>query len=164
MNKLSSLWLPILPTHIYNRVFGDFFNLILSDLVKSCLRLEDISSDDASYLETAFTILIKCVYGIFSSQEKSIENAENEVPKTTDDESLISNKLADLNATKYIKTWQRFNYVIKVLKANLQEIVDMWSDSMGPLALYLDSEEVRHLIRALFMITDKRSAALAKIK
>ncbi len=163
MNKLSSMWSSILPSQMYYRVFGDFFNLIFSDLVKSCLRLEDISSDDASYLEAAFTLLNKCVYDIFS--HKHSENKENETRvESAGDDLLISNKMADLTASKYIKTWQRFNYLVKVLKANLQEIVDMWSESMGPLALFYDSEEIRHLIRALFMITDKRSAALAKIK
>ncbi len=69
-----------------------------------------------------------------------------------------------MNATKYVKSWQKFNYLLKVLKGKLQDIDDLWSDSQGPLAIHFDSEEVRHLIRALFMITEKRSALLAKIK
>lgn len=161
LNKLASLWLDVLPEQIYDRVFGQFFNFICTYLIKSCLRLEDISSDDASYLHAAFSLLRQCVFEIFSKSQKKFENDSNE-DATID--ATIENKIADFNATKYIKLWQKFKYLLKVLTANLQEIVDLWSESKGPLALYFDSEEIRHLIRALFMITDKRSAALAKIK
>lgn len=44
------------------------------------------------------------------------------------------------------------------------EIDDLWSEGKGPLALYYDPEELRGLIRALFMNTDKRAGVLAKIR
>lgn len=163
MNKLASLWFDVLPQQIYDRVFGQFCNFICAYLIKSCLRLEDISSDDASYLHAAFSLIRQCVLEIFSFS-KSQKKLDAESEKDSSFDMTIGNKIADFNATKHIKLWQKFKYLLKVLTANLQEIVDLWSESKGPLALYFDSEEIRHLIRALFMITDKRSAALAKIK
>lgn len=124
-------------------------------------------------MDAAFSLIIQSVFEIFSrSNHQKAANHASEVERSaqmeTDVQSLanltINNKMADFNATKYIKQWQRFKYLLRILKANLQEIVDMWSESKGPLALYFESDEVRHLIRALFMITDKRSAALSKIK
>lgn len=170
INKISSLWQDVLPIQIYHRVFGQFFNFICNHLLKSCLRLEDISTDDASYLEAGFTLIKQAIYEIFSKHQMNNENqSDSELNDiNVKDESLAdlrtNNKMADFNATKYIKQWQKFKYLLKILRANLLEIEDMWSDSKGPLALYYNSEEVRQLIRALFMITDKRSATLAKIK
>jgi len=159
LNKLASVWVEVLPETLYFRLFGQLFNLICSNLLKSCLRLEDISSDDASYMDSAFTLVKQSVFEVFLKNRKQKDLVEENLADLT-----LSNKVADLNAAKYIETWSKFNYLVKVLGANLQEIVEMWSDAKGPLALVFDAEEVRHLIRSLFMITDKRSAALAKIK
>ncbi len=162
LNMLATVWVQVLPDALYLRLFGQLFNLICNNLLKSCLRLEDISSDDASYMDAAFTLVKQSVFEVFmkieSQQQGTHEKGEDLADLT------LSNKIADLNAEKYIETWPRFNYLVKVLRANLQEIVEMWSEAKGPLALVFDAEEVRRLIRALFMITDKRSAALAKIK
>ena len=170
LNNLSSIWIEILTELDYHVIFGQFLELICKDLLKSVIKLEDISSDDASYLHSAFGIVNQCVFDLMSKekgQSFKSEQKEDEDKKTiTCDLVDISNKnkMADLIAAKYIKSWQKFKYLLVLLKANLVEIVDLWSDRMGPLALHYDSEEVRHLIRALFMNTDRRADALAKIK
>jgi hypothetical protein len=150
--KMSSIW-NILPENVYFSAFSNFLNLICNDLIRSTLKLEDISSDDASYLHSAFVIIEQLVLEIFSKKQLHDSNGSN----------TIDSRFADLNAAKYVKSWTRFKYMLVLLKANLQEIVDYWSDGKGPLAECFDSEEVRHLIKALFMITERRSAALAKI-
>lgn len=165
LNNLASAWLNVLPVRVYYRIFGRFFNFICNDLLKSSLKLEDISSDDATYLHSALSLVKQSVYDIFSKHQDQIDNNQQE---TTDFEQIanmtLKSNIADLNATKYVQSWQKFKYLLNILKASLQEIVDLWSDSKGPLALCYEPEEVRHLIRALFMITDRRSAALDKIK
>ena len=165
LNNLASAWINVLPVRVYYRIFGRFFNFICNDLLKSSLKLEDISSDDATYLHSALSLVKQSVYDIFSKHQDQIDNNQQE---TTDFEQIanmtLKSNIADLNATKYVQSWQKFKYLLNILKASLQEIVDLWSDSKGPLALCYEPEEVRHLIRALFMITDRRSAALDKIK
>ena len=167
LNKLANMWIKVLPKNVYCRVFGQFFNFICSDLLKKCLKLEDITCDDSGYLHAAFSLVNQSVYEIFSKVQTDL--VQNEGDKIELDEAdlvneTMNNKLADLVASKYINTWLKFNYLLQVLKANLQNILDLWSDSHGPLAQLFEPEEVRHLIRALFSITDKRSAVLAKIK
>lgn len=49
-------------------------------------------------------------------------------------------------------------------QASLKDIVDRWSDGNGPLAAAFTPEEVKSLIRSLFQNTDRRSAALARIR
>ena len=158
LNSMSSIWLGILPENVYFSVFGQLLDLICNDLIKSCLKLEDISTEDATCMHTAFSLIEQTVYELFSKNQK-LDTADQDSSSVT----KISNSLAELNAAKYMRAWHRFKYILVLLKANLQEIVDLWSEGKGPLALYFDSEEIRHLIKALFMITDRRSAALAKI-
>ena len=165
LTKLSSIWINILPTAMYLKVIGGLVNLICDNLLKSCLKLEDISTDDASYMNEAFQLVQSCAYELFSKKhEENYNLSHNAESVQAPDESKFNSELADLTATKHVPSWQRFKYLLLILKANLKDIVDYWSDGSGPLALHFDSEEVRHLIRALFMISDRRSAALARIK
>lgn len=50
-----------------------------------------------------------------------------------------------------------------ILSASLQEITEQWCDGAGILTVNYTSEEVRHLIRALFQNTDRRAKALSRI-
>ncbi len=168
LNNLSSIWINILTQLDYYAIFGQFLELICKDLLKSVIKLEDISSDDASYLHSAFGIINQCVFDLMSKDKNQSLKSEDKEENNSITSDLVDisnkNKMADLIAAEYIKSWQKFKYLLVLLKANLVEIVDLWSDRMGPLALHYDSEEVRHLIRALFMNTDRRADALAKIK
>ncbi|MGH0145845.1 UNVERIFIED_CONTAM: hypothetical protein FKN15_069854 [Acipenser sinensis] len=64
----------------------------------------------------------------------------------------------------YVQKWMTFKELMIVLQASLQEIVDRWADGKGPLAAEFSTNEVKSLIRALFQNTDRRAAALSKIK
>ena len=160
LNSLSSIWRGVLSLSNYLSVFGQLIDLICRNLLKSVLDLEDISTDDARYMHSSFLVLKQAVYDLFNRQKQIHESDSLDTTSSGGN----SNEETDLNAIRHIKSWQRFKYILVILKANLQEIVDLWSDGVGPLPLYFDSEEVRHLIRALFMISDRRSAALARIK
>ena len=50
-----------------------------------------------------------------------------------------------------------------VLKANLQEIRDRW-DEDGPLTAAFTPDQLKHMIKALFQNTERRSALLSGIK
>ncbi|XP_029419244.1 centromere/kinetochore protein zw10 homolog isoform X2 [Nannospalax galili] len=64
----------------------------------------------------------------------------------------------------YVSKWMPFKELMLMLQASLQEIGDRWADGKGPLATAFSSSEVKSLIRALFQNTERRAAALAKIK
>lgn len=51
-----------------------------------------------------------------------------------------------------------------MLNGGLKDIDDRWTDGKGPLAQEFTADQVKHLIRALFQATDRRSALLSRIK
>lgn len=65
---------------------------------------------------------------------------------------------------RHTKKWQKFNEFVLVLKGNLRDIDDRWSNGMGPLANEFTPEQVKHLIRALFQNSERRAALLSRIK
>lgn len=161
LNSLTSMWHNVLHEGLFNKIIGQLIDLVLKDLVKSCLKLEDISSDDASYLHSAFMILIQAIQDLYTRNYKT----EKPTDLSSDLVNLsLNTNMADLDACKYVSHWQKFKNLLVILKANLQEIVDLWTDGKGPLAMHFEPDEIRHLIKALFMNTDRRQAALAKIK
>ena len=187
LSALSALWSHVLAKHDYMSLVGQLVQLICGDLVRSVLKLEDISSDDASYLHSIFVLLDKAACDLFTKhhEQTTADDAEKDahdekkdngemVMEATEsaDEALSHDlaaisyrkNLAEVTASKHVKSWMRFKHMSTLLKSSLAEIVDLWSEGTGPLAVHFDSEEVRHLIRALFMNTDRRSEALAKIK
>lgn len=152
ISNLSNVWLGVLNRIVYFKLIGVLFDLVCQDLLKQCLKLEDIESENSNYLHTAFSGLYQAIIDVFSRGGGDRDVDEN------------GPGMADLNAAKYVVSWNRFKYILRILKANLIEIDDMWSEGKGPVALYYEPEEVRGLIRALFMNTDRRAAVLAKIK
>lgn len=158
LNNLASMWRDVLQQNFFKKIIGQLINLVIKDLVKSCLKLEDISTDDAGYLHSAFSLLIEAINNLY------LNNLMAEKPESSSDDLSLNNNLADLNANNYVESWQKFKYLMVIIKASLQEIVDLWTDGMGPLAMHFESNEVRSLIKALFMNTDRRQIALSKIK
>lgn len=161
LKKLASMWRDVLEENLFKKVIGQLINLVIKDLVKSCLKLEDISTNDASYLHSAYSLMIQAISDLYSlnlNSEKSDDVSDDLVNLS------LNTNIADLDATKNVESWQKFKYLLVILKANLQDIVDLWTDGLGPLALHFEPEEVRNLIKALFMNTDRRQTALSKIK
>ena len=66
LKNLASIWHGVLPERIFARRIGSLFDLLCGNLIKQCLVLEDISSDDASYLHSALSMIQQCVYDVFS--------------------------------------------------------------------------------------------------
>jgi hypothetical protein len=180
--NVSNLWIKILNKNIYLQIFGKFFNLVCQNLVENILKLDDISADDASYLNKLLNIIRLAVVKIFGQQSEVGDNICSVSPgigsgddyddgedgvKVNDevkmDKLTISLSKIDLEASKFISLWIRYKYLCFILNAHLVDIVNLWSQSKGPLALYFTKDEIRHLIKALFMVTEKRTAALAEI-
>lgn len=64
----------------------------------------------------------------------------------------------------YVKQWLKFQELITILNASLQDIEQRWADGKGPLAHEFSVDQVKQLIRALFQNTSRRAEVLAKIK
>uniref|UniRef100_A0A8C2TKB9 Zw10 kinetochore protein n=1 Tax=Coturnix japonica TaxID=93934 RepID=A0A8C2TKB9_COTJA len=108
---------------------------------------QDISAEDADRLYSLCRIMVEEGPQVFTPLPEEEENKkyQEEVPV-------------------YVQKWMTFKELMIILQANLQEIVDQWADGKGPLAAEFSPAEVKSLIRALFQNTDRRAAALAKIK
>uniref|UniRef100_A0A8C7ZRF5 Zw10 kinetochore protein n=1 Tax=Oryzias sinensis TaxID=183150 RepID=A0A8C7ZRF5_9TELE len=108
---------------------------------------QDISSEDGEHLHTLCQTITEEGPLVFIPvvEESKNRKYQEEVPL-------------------YVKKWSTFKELVIVLRANLQEIVDRWADAKGPLAVEFSSSEVKSLIRALFQNTERRAAALSKIK
>uniref|UniRef100_A0A8D3A6U1 Centromere/kinetochore protein zw10 homolog n=1 Tax=Scophthalmus maximus TaxID=52904 RepID=A0A8D3A6U1_SCOMX len=135
LKQLGTVWQDVLPVSIYCKAMGNLLNTAITEVISKIMMLEDISSEDGEHLHTLCQTIIE------------------EGP-------LVFIPLAEENKNK---KYQEEELVI-VLRANLQEIVDRWADSKGPLASEFSSSEVKNLIRALFQNTERRAMALTKIK
>uniref|UniRef100_A0A669DHT8 Centromere/kinetochore protein zw10 homolog n=1 Tax=Oreochromis niloticus TaxID=8128 RepID=A0A669DHT8_ORENI len=147
LKQLGTVWQDVLPVSIYCKAMGNLLNTAITEVTAKIMMLEDISSEDGNHLQTLCQTIIDEGPLVFIplAEEKKNKNYQEEVPL-------------------YVKKWGTFKELVIVLQANLQEIVDRWADSKGPLAMEFSSSEVKSLIRALFQNTERRAAALAKIK
>uniref|UniRef100_A0A3Q4H056 Centromere/kinetochore protein zw10 homolog n=1 Tax=Neolamprologus brichardi TaxID=32507 RepID=A0A3Q4H056_NEOBR len=147
LKQLGTVWQDVLPVSIYCKAMGNLLNTAITEVTAKVMMLEDISSEDGNHLQTLCQTIIDEGPLVFIplAEEKKNKKYQEEVPL-------------------YVKKWGTFKELVIVLQANLQEIVDRWADSKGPLALEFSSSEVKNLIRALFQNTERRAAALAKIK
>lgn len=147
MKQLGTVWQDVLPVSIYCKAMGNLLNTAITEVIAKIMMLEDISSEDGEHLHTLCQTIIEEGPLVFIplAEEHKNRKYQEEVPL-------------------YVKKWGTFKELVVVLRANLQEIVDRWADSKGPLAVEFSSSEVKSLIRALFQNTERRAVALTKIK
>uniref|UniRef100_A0A1A8PKL3 Centromere/kinetochore protein zw10 homolog n=2 Tax=Nothobranchius TaxID=28779 RepID=A0A1A8PKL3_9TELE len=147
LKQLGTVWQDVLPVTIYCKTMGNLLNTAISEIITKILMLEDISSDEGEHLHTLCQTVIEEGPLVFIPLVEETKNKkyQEEVPL-------------------YVKKWNTFKELVIVLRANLQEIVDRWADGKGPLVMEFSSSEVKSLIRALFQNTERRAAALTKIK
>lgn len=147
LKQLGTVWQDVLPVSIYCKAMGNLLNTAITEVIAKIMMLEDISSEDGEHLHTLCQTIIEEGPLVFIplAEENKNKKYQEEVPL-------------------YVRKWSTFKELVIVLRANLQEIVDRWADSKGPLALEFSSSEVKNLIRALFQNTERRAAALTKIK
>ncbi|XP_070566782.1 centromere/kinetochore protein zw10 homolog [Ptychodera flava] len=142
LNRLSSVWRDVLPSTVYQKAISTLINMFLQEMISKIIILEDISVNDAHQL---------------SSLMKNVTEKVPPLLKLEESQERVAMEL-------HVSQWTKFTELITVLEANLQEILDRWTDGKGPLAHAMTANEVRNLIRALFQNTEKRAATLAKIK
>uniref|UniRef100_A0A8C6MI50 Centromere/kinetochore protein zw10 homolog n=1 Tax=Nothobranchius furzeri TaxID=105023 RepID=A0A8C6MI50_NOTFU len=147
LKQLGTVWQDVLPVTIYCKTMGNLLNTAISEIITKIMMLEDISSDEGEHLHTLCQTVIEEGPLVFIPLVEETKNKkyQEEVPL-------------------YVKKWNTFKELVIVLRANLQEIVDRWADGKGPLVMEFSSSEVKSLIRALFQNTERRAAALTKIK
>ncbi|XP_066495731.1 centromere/kinetochore protein zw10 homolog [Tiliqua scincoides] len=147
LKRLGTVWQDVLPVNIYCRAMGTLLNTALGEMVARITALEDISAENADRLHALCQTMLEEGPQVFVPlpEEKENRHFQEEVPV-------------------YVPKWLMFKELMLVLQASLQEIVDRWADGKGPLAAEFSPSEVKNLIRALFQNTERRAAALAKIK
>ena len=124
-----------LPSNTLTKSMGSLVDVTVAWLAEGVLELEDISADEADVLHGFATFVL------------------GQGP------SLVGVSRQDLPS--YAAHWNKLEEVAFVLQANLQQITAFWSAQKTKA---LTASDVRGMIRALFQNTDKRAAALAKIK
>ncbi|EDO33366.1 predicted protein [Nematostella vectensis] len=134
LSHLSKIWKGVLPEDLYYHSLGALLDAVIQEITNEVLKLEDLSSDEAHQLNFLLNVVI------------------NKAPELFPDPSTA------------IPHWSRYSQLISILESSLQEITDSWGNGNGPLAQDFSAGEIRNLIRALFQNTDRRAAALAKIK
>ncbi|XP_028666136.1 centromere/kinetochore protein zw10 homolog [Erpetoichthys calabaricus] len=145
LKRLGKVWQDVLPVNIYCKAMGTLLNTAISEIIHKITTLEDISSEDGDILYSLCKTIVEEGPQVFTPLPDKNKKYQEEVPV-------------------YVQKWMAFKELMIVLQASLQEIVDRWADGKGPLAAEFSSSEVKSLIRALFQNTDRRAAALAKIK
>ncbi|NXP37029.1 ZW10 protein, partial [Leiothrix lutea] len=147
LRRLGMVWQDVLPVNVYCKAMGALLNTALAEIVTRIAALEDISAEDADRLYSLCRIMVEEGPQVFTPllEEDKNKKYQEEVPV-------------------YVHKWMTFKGLMIILQANLQEIVDQWADGKGPLAEEFSAAEVKSLIRALFQNTERRAAALAKIK
>ncbi|XP_065553044.1 centromere/kinetochore protein zw10 homolog isoform X2 [Lathamus discolor] len=147
LKRLGKVWQDVLPVNVYCKAMGTLLNTALTEIVTRITALEDISAEDADRLYSLCRTMVE-------------EGPQVFTPLPEDDK----NKKYQEEVPVYVQKWMTFKELMIILQANLQEIVDQWADGKGPLAAEFSAAEVKSLIRALFQNTERRAAALAKIK
>ncbi|XP_068096888.1 centromere/kinetochore protein zw10 homolog [Hyperolius riggenbachi] len=147
LSRLGKVWQDVLPEAIYCKAMGTLLNTAITEMISKITALEDISTEDGERLYTLCRTMIEEGPLVFTPLPEDAKNKkfQEEVPI-------------------YVQKWMKFKELMIILQANLQEIVDRWADGKGPLATEFSTNEVKSLIRALFQNTDRRAAALARIK
>ncbi|KAM3830416.1 centromere/kinetochore protein zw10 homolog isoform 1-T1 [Vipera latastei] len=147
LKRLGKIWQDVLPVNVYCRAMGTLLNTALVEIMSRIVALEDISAENADRLHALCRTVVDEGPRVFVPlpEEKENRHFQEEVPV-------------------YVPKWMMFQELMLVLQASLQEIVDRWAGSKGPLAAEFSPSEVKNLIRALFQNTERRAAALASIK
>ena len=141
IQKLSKVYAEVLPEEIHHRAVGGLLNMVVGELVKSVLALEDIAVDDATELHSILNQFLERGRAALSSDKET------------------QDKLLD----KYCRGWSKLRELAVVMDASLLKIVELWGGGKGIMAQVFTPMELRGLIKALFKNTDRRAAALAKI-
>ena len=138
VKKLSKVYGEVLPSEIHHKAVGALMNVLIGEMIRGVLALEDIATDDGKELH----LILKLI----------VERAPSSLSFTNEEE-----------IPTYCSDWERLKGLAVVMDASLQDIIDSWSSGKDSLSQQFTAVELRGLIKAIFRNTERRAAALAKI-
>ena len=138
VKKLSKVYAEVLQTEIHHKAVGALMNVLVGEMIRGVMALEDIAADDGKELHLILNVVVERAPSSLSF------NSEEEIPT-------------------YCTDWERLKELAMVMDASLQDIVNSWGSGKGSLAHQFTAVELRGLVKALFQNTERRAAALAKI-
>ncbi|CAI4224565.1 unnamed protein product [Auanema sp. JU1783] len=139
LKSVAEVWREVMSEAVFCKALGNVVGFFLNDICAIFLDLEDIRSTDA---ETAASILQNIL-----EQLENIFRIRGTVCITMVCES------------PYFRTKE----IIFFLNGSLKGVADRWCDGKGPLAQWLTPNEVRSLVKAVFMNTEQRKKLLESI-
>ncbi len=138
VKKLSKVYVEVLPKDIHHKAVGALMNILIGEMIRGVLALEDIATDDGKELHLILKLIVET-----APSSLSFTN-EEEIPT-------------------YCSDGERLKGLAMVMDASMQDIVGSWSSGKGSLAHQFTAVELRGLVKAIFRNTERRAAALAKI-
>ena len=121
------------------RVMSLLVDAVLGALVAGVLVLEDIDAGETATL-----------HGLMDSMRLRLPNI---LPRPSDSGTGV-------NPWERVPTYAKFVQVAAALQMGLVDLTQAWQTSRGALT----ADEMRGLVRALFMNSDLRASCLAQIK
>ncbi|VDL86091.1 unnamed protein product [Nippostrongylus brasiliensis] len=139
VKNISNLLRSVLAEMVYSQTMANIVSFLMDSLCDVILKMEDIRSVDADISAVMLEELLTQLLPIFTINGRS--------------------SLHEICSTSYFRTKE----IVFCLKGSLQSIDDRWCSAKGPLAQWLQPNEIRTLIKALFMNTEQRRQLLDSI-
>ncbi|XP_043657817.1 centromere/kinetochore protein zw10 [Drosophila teissieri] len=135
LELLKNVWANVLPETVYNATFCELINTFVAELTRRVFTLRDISAPMACELSDLIDVVLQRAPTLFREPNEVVQ----------------------------VHSWLRLQQLKAMMNASLMEITELWGDGVGPLTASYKSDEIKHLIRALFQDTDWRAKALTQI-
>ncbi|KAH8289332.1 hypothetical protein KR054_003867, partial [Drosophila jambulina] len=135
LDLLKNVWANVLAETVYNVTFCELINALAGELIQRVFTLRDISATMASELSDLIEVILERGPSLFAQPEDVLQ----------------------------VRLWMKLQQLKTIMNASLKEITELWCNGVGPLTANYKSDEIRHLIRALFQDTNRRVQAMAKI-
>ncbi|XP_020802745.1 centromere/kinetochore protein zw10 [Drosophila serrata] len=135
LDLLKNVWANVLPETVYNATFCELINALAAELIQRVFTLRDISATMATELSDLIDVVLERGPTLFPEPHEVLQ----------------------------VSLWMKLQQLKTIMNASLKEITELWCNGAGPLTANYKSDEVRHLIRALFQDTSRRVQAMAKI-
>ena len=145
VKQLGKVYAEILPTEVHLKAIGALLNILATNVITRILALEDIAVEDA-------VELCGIVDRVLDSKAACVSPSIETGGRGTEQLDL------------YCANWSKLKELGFILHASLLEIVDRWGMGVGPLTQQFSPAELRGLVKALFQNTERRAAALSKIR
>ncbi|KAH8235683.1 hypothetical protein KR032_005265, partial [Drosophila birchii] len=135
LDLLKNVWANVLAETVYNATFCELINVLATELIQRVLTLRDISATMATELSDLIDVVLERGPTLFAEPHQVLQ----------------------------VLLWMKLQQLKTIMNASLKEITELWCNGAGPLTANYKSDEIRHLIRALFQDTNRRAQAMARI-